>query len=392
VATGIRRTREDAIIISYQGDGDLAAIGMGGIIHAANRGENITVVFVNNAIYGMTGGQMAPTTLVGQKTKTTPMGRSFELEGNPIGMCELMNSLNAPVYIERVSLGDAGRTLKARKAIRKAIKNQIDKKGFSFVEVLSPCPINWGMQPTDARRWLMDNMEPVFPVKVFRDNSATAEPYHAPKIKPLTDAELFELLSVEDREPPKVAARATPLPDQFIKIAGFGGQGVLSAGVLAANCVIAEGLNATWIPSYGAEMRGGKANASVIASHDPIGAPVVAEPNVLIAMNKPSLLAFEPLMKPDGLLLYDSSLIDVKPKRKDIRVLPIPASDIANEIGLVATATVIMLAVYATATGAFSVDTLRWAIPLSLKRKELADINLKAIDAGVAYYKKTFAK
>ena len=142
VATSLSRANPESIVISYQGDGDLAAIGTNELIHAANRGENITIFFVNNAIYGMTGGQMAPTTLIGQKTMTTPYGRDAGNEGYPIRVCELLSSLEAPVYLERVSLIDAKNILKARKAVRKAIKNQIDKKGFSLVEILAPC---WGV-------------------------------------------------------------------------------------------------------------------------------------------------------------------------------------------------------------------------------------------------------
>jgi pyruvate/2-oxoacid:ferredoxin oxidoreductase beta subunit len=168
----MRRNLEDAIIVSYQGDGDLAGIGTAEIIHAANRGENITVLFINNAIYGMTGGQMAPTTLVGQKTTTTPGGRTIQQDGGPIGMAELMNALPTPVYIERVSLSSPKNIVAAEKAIKKGIVNQIDKKGFSFVEILSPCPVNWKMEPFEALAWIKTHLEPVFPVKVFRDNSA----------------------------------------------------------------------------------------------------------------------------------------------------------------------------------------------------------------------------
>jgi 2-oxoisovalerate ferredoxin oxidoreductase beta subunit len=140
VATGIKRTRPDSVVICYQGDGDLAAIGTAEIIHAANRGENLSVFFVNNATYGMTGGQLAPTTLVGQKTLTTPLGRNESSDGAPIGVSELLNALKAPVFIERVSLATPAQVLKTRAVIRKALKNQLERKGFSFVEILSPCP------------------------------------------------------------------------------------------------------------------------------------------------------------------------------------------------------------------------------------------------------------
>lgn len=168
VATGIKRVLPDKIIFTYQGDGDLASIGMAEIIHAANRGEKISVFFINNAIYGMTGGQMAPTTLVGQKATTCPKGRDPELTGWPIRMCELLASLRTPAYIERVSLALPYQA-KAKKAIKKAFELQIAKKGFSFIEILSTCPTNWGMTPLEAFDWQIKNMIPYYPLGVFKD-------------------------------------------------------------------------------------------------------------------------------------------------------------------------------------------------------------------------------
>src|SRR5271169_712009 len=168
-ATAIKRTCPDKMVISYQGDGDLAAIGLAEIVHAANRGEKITVIFVNNAIYGMTGGQMAPTTLVGEITTTSPWGRRPSNEGFPIHMAELLASLEAPVYIERVALSDNKNIMKARRAIRKALEIQRDGTGFSFVEILSPCPTIWGKDPVEARKWVETRMIPAFPLNVFRD-------------------------------------------------------------------------------------------------------------------------------------------------------------------------------------------------------------------------------
>ena len=167
-ATGIKRVLPDKVVFTYQGDGDLASIGMAEIIHAANRGEKICVFFINNAIYGMTGGQMAPTTLIGQKATTCPQGRDAELTGYPIRMCELLTSLQTPAYIERVSLAKPY-IAKAKKAIKKAFQNQIDRKGFNFVEILSTCPTNWGLSPLDAFDWQMKNMIPYYPLGVFKD-------------------------------------------------------------------------------------------------------------------------------------------------------------------------------------------------------------------------------
>jgi 2-oxoglutarate ferredoxin oxidoreductase subunit beta len=172
VATGLKRARPDKLVISYQGDGDLLAIGTGETVHAANRGENITVIFVNNAIYGMTGGQMAPTTLAGQKTKTTPTGRNSSDVGFPVRACEMLDTLEAPAYIERVSVHNPGAVRKTKKAIAKALRYQKEGLGYSFVEVLSMCPTNWGVDPVKAADWVKESMVPWYPTKVFRDRPA----------------------------------------------------------------------------------------------------------------------------------------------------------------------------------------------------------------------------
>lgn len=175
VATGAKRVRPENIVFTYQGDGDLASIGTAEIVHAAARGENITVIFVNNAIYGMTGGQMAPTTLVGQVTTTSPYGRNEETQGNPVNMSEMLAELDGPYYIERVSVHDVPNIMKAKKAIRKAFQNQIDGKGFSMVEVVSTCPTNWGMNPSEALQWLKDNMLKQYPLGVKKEGRKVEE-------------------------------------------------------------------------------------------------------------------------------------------------------------------------------------------------------------------------
>lgn len=172
VATGIKRANPDNVVFTYQGDGDLAAIGTAETVHAATRGENITVIFVNNAIYGMTGGQMAPTSLVGQVTQTTPYGRKTETQGYPIKVCEMLSTLDGTAYAERVSVDDIKNIKKAKAAIKKAFEYQIDKKGFSIVEVLSTCPTNWGLSPKESIAWLRENMMPVYPLGVYKDKGA----------------------------------------------------------------------------------------------------------------------------------------------------------------------------------------------------------------------------
>ena len=171
VATGIKRARPDNIVFTYQGDGDLAAIGTAETVHSATRGENITVIFVNNAIYGMTGGQMAPTTLPGQVTQTTPTGRDVAYAGFPVRVCEMLSTLSGVAYAERVAVDSVPNIRKAAAAIKKAFTCQIEKKGFSIVEILSTCPTNWGLTPVEALQWLRDNMMPYYPLGVYADKT-----------------------------------------------------------------------------------------------------------------------------------------------------------------------------------------------------------------------------
>ena len=171
VATGAKRATPDNIVFTYQGDGDLAAIGTAETVHAATRGENITIIFINNAIYGMTGGQMAPTTLPGQVTQTTPYGRDVTRAGYPIRMCEMLSTLDGVAYAERVTVTDVPNVRNAKKAIKKAFQTQIDKKGFSIVEVLSTCPTNWGLEPVEALKWLKENMIPYYPLGCYQDRT-----------------------------------------------------------------------------------------------------------------------------------------------------------------------------------------------------------------------------
>ena len=175
VATGLKRALPDRVVFSYQGDGDLAAIGTAETVHAATRGENITVIFVNNAIYGMTGGQMAPTTLPGQVTQTTPYGSDVKVAGNPIRVCEMLATLDGVALAQRVSVDCVKNIQVAKKAIRKGFENQIKKRGYSIIEVISSCPTNWGLTPVEALDWLRENMLPYYPLGVYKDTSEEAK-------------------------------------------------------------------------------------------------------------------------------------------------------------------------------------------------------------------------
>src|SRR4051812_8178546 len=185
VATAVKRSRPGSIVIGYQGDGDLAAIGTAEIVHAANRGESVTIIFVNNGIYGMTGGQMAPTTPLGKKSTTSPFGRNAATEGYPLQVCELLNTLEAPVFIERVALGSNKQIMQAARVLKRAVENQVKGLGFSFVEVLSPCPTIWKMQPLEAQTFVREEMAAVFPVSNLRTAGPVADPVSSGPIEDL---------------------------------------------------------------------------------------------------------------------------------------------------------------------------------------------------------------
>jgi len=386
VGTGLKRAHKDSIVISYQGDGDLAAIGTAEILHAANRGEHMTVFFVNNAIYGMTGGQMAPTTLIGQKTTTSPMGRQPSNEGYPIKVAELISQLHAPVYVERVALFDNKQRAKTRLAVRKALKCQVDKLGFSLVEILSPCPSGWKMDPVDSMRWIEETMQEQFPLGVFRDLTEEIEPYHQETFNP-TDDDILKLLDIDTEVEFKIEKRNPPekYKNPEIKIAGFGGQGILLMGGAMAQAGMLENYHVSWLPSYGPEMRGGTANCHVNIRDIEVGSPMVSDPSVLIAMNRPSLEKFENEVKKGGLIIYDSSLMDIEPTRDDIEILAIPATKIADQLGNTRIANMVVFGAYMGYTGLMSKDTLYESLKTAIKHNRFLDINVKAIDAGYQF-------
>src|SRR5512136_1795843 len=330
VATGHSRAEDNAILISYQGDGDLASIGLNETIQAANRGEKMAVFFINNTVYGMTGGQMAATTLIGEVTATTPAGRDPRDQGYPIHVCELLDTLEAPVFIERVSLSDIEHIRKARRAVRKAMEIQRDKKGYAFLEILSPCPTILRMDAKAAEKFINEQMEREFPIKRFRDRSAEA----APIIRPNSDFsknsldEIFGCSTgecIEVFEDPKFLTKG-------VKIAGFGGQGVLSMGLALAQAAFESGRFVSWYPDYGPEQRGGTSNCSVIISGLPIGSPVVDHPDVLVAFNRPSLEKFASQVKKGGVIIYDT-LAGHFQAPDGVKAISVPATQIATEKG-----------------------------------------------------------
>lgn len=339
IGTAINRSRKDAVVISYQGDGDLAAIGFNNTFQAANRGEHMAVIFVNNAIYGMTGGQMAPTTLVGMKTKTSPFGRDPLTAGFPMHVCEVLDELRAPVYIARVSVADTKRIMQAKQAIRKALEIQRDKKGYAFVEVISPCPTNLGIDPLKAAQFCIDQMEKEYPLGVVRDHSAEAEPRPAEKPTP-TVKEFFE----QDQHQAPAAEEDSSVKEMRLKFTGFGGQGILSLGICVAEAARQEKRFTTWYPSYGPEQRGGSASCSVVISGTPIGSPAVDHPDVLVCMNQPSYERFLNDVQPGGTVIVDATVPLTLPAPEGVRVVSMPAIDLAIELGVPKAANTMMLA------------------------------------------------
>ncbi len=381
VATGIKRSCPDKIVISYQGDGDLAAIGTAEIIHAANRGEKITVFFVNNAIYGMTGGQMAPTTMVGQKSTTSPWGRRPSNEGFPIHVAELLASLEAPAYIERVALSDNKNIMKARRAIRKALEMQRDGAGFSFVEILSPCPTIWGKDPVEARRWVLEKMMPTFPLNVFRDHREEIPAgENVPPQRPVAD--VLGITAKPGAPDTSKSKHAHHFKNVKIKIAGFGGQGVLLLGQLLIEMGMREGLEVSWLPSYGPEMRSGSAHCHVCLSKERIGSPLVSNPDVLVAMNEYSLRKFAHEVSSGGIILYNGASLPADFTAPDVQVIAMPASEIADKLGSTKATNIVMMGALLEETECLAPGTALSVLEDKVKKVNLLEIDRKALTAG----------
>ncbi len=383
VATGLKRANPDAIVVGYQGDGDLAAIGGNAILQAAYRGENYTVFFINNAIYGMTGGQMAPTTLLNMKTTTSPRGRG-QGEGFPIRVAELINSLTAPYYIERVALGDNANNRKARAAVRKALQYQVDNKGFSLVEILSPCPTGWKMQPVAAAKWTLETMPKVFPLGVFRDGGGPelGHPWYRAQV---ALADIPKLAGTADENAACLLEECgRPITEARVKIAGLGGQGVLLIGQLLAQAGMLAGRQVCWMPSYGPEMRGGTASCSVTIADAEIGSPLIQNPTVLVAMNGPSVERFGKDIPKGGTLIYNASMVPETPSLPGVRVVPIAANAIADSLGDPRVQNMVMLGAVLACDPTVSKEAVWAALPQVVKsRPELIELNKRAINAGI---------
>jgi 2-oxoisovalerate ferredoxin oxidoreductase beta subunit len=392
VATAVKRSRPGSIVISYQGDGDLAAIGSAEILHAANRGENITVIFVNNAIYSMTGGQFAPTTLLGQKSSTCPEGRDAINEGYPLHVSELLATLEAPVYIERVALGDNKQIAGAARAIRKGVENQVRGLGFSLIEVLTPCPTIWKMTPVDAQRWVKETMEKTFPLGVFRDRTKQTQPRLAAKPAPALE-ELRRILEIEsdDAKAGGVVGAVARNVDLRVRVAGFGGQGVLLLGEVLAEAGLDAGLEVSWLPSYGPEMRSGTSNCQVRIASELIDSPLVPVPNILIAMNEPSLRKFYGSVSPGGWVIYNGDAFPEDCKRADVHVLALPFSQMANELGDPRMANIIMLGALLEIAQNLPQASIDAALRRLVKKPKLVELGQHALERGRELFRASLA-
>ncbi len=370
VAIGHKTANPDAIVVSYQGDGDLAAIGLAEIVSTAQLGIPITVIFVNNAIYGMTGGQMAPTTLIGQRTTTTPEGRSL-LAGQPMKMAELIAGLDGPVYVERVALYDNRRRIHAKRAIRKALELQVSGVGFAFVEVLSECPVHLGLDPEAAEDWVRDSMEPIFPLGVMKDATDSAVFPVIPT--PTFDSEtILRAVDATIERPPRFAEgfpTHIDAEDVSFKLAGSGGDGAQTAAMLITRAAINEGFDSTHIPSYGPESRGGTSYADVHVAVKEVLSPAAAHPHVLVAFNAPSLAKFGAAVRSGGIIVYDSSVIGTPPDglAAGIRTVGVPLARVANELGNVRVKNVVALGALQEATKLFPKETFLTAIRAALE-------------------------
>ncbi|HSE41202.1 MAG TPA: 2-oxoacid:acceptor oxidoreductase family protein [Acidobacteriota bacterium] len=392
VGIGHKLANPNSIVIGYQGDGDLASIGLAEIIQVAQMGIPFTVIFVNNAVYGMTGGQMAPTTLMGMRTTTSPSGRN-SLMGEPLKVAEMMAQLDGTVYVERVALYDNKQRHRAKKAVKKAIQVQIENRGVGFVEVLSECPIHWHMTPQEAETWLKEKMVPAFPLGVKKDvpkeswfelQPPTFDPQ---KMVEVIRAEGEPILKFSKGFPEHIADR-----DIAIKFAGAGGDGAQTAAMLVTRAAINENFDSTHIPSYGPESRGGTSYADVHIAEEEVLSPAAPMPHILIAFNAPSLAKFGSAVQDGGVILYDSSVIrDAQEPGRGIHQYGIPFTEIAMNLGRPVVKNIVALGALCAATHLFPEEAFLTAIRQALRDKcAMIPLNEEAFVWGSRAFKEEF--
>ncbi len=384
VGLGHKLANPDSIVVSYQGDGDLASIGLAEVVWACQLGIPMTFVFINNAIYGMTGGQMAPTTLMGQTSSTSPYGRD-RLAGPPMKMAELVAGLEAPVYVERVALFDAKQRMRAKKAILKGMKLQAEGRGLAFIEVLAECPTHLKMTPEESEKWVKEQMVPVFPLGVKKD--VVAEPWFHLERPTFAPEQVVEVVEGATEPAPRYASGFPAhlhAHDVSLKLAGAGGDGAQTAAMLIATAAINEGFDATHIPSYGPESRGGTSYADVHVAAEEVLSPAAPYPDVLIAFNAPSLAKFGPIVPPGGTILYDSSVVATVPALDPrVRVLGVPFTEIAVGLGKAVVKNIVALGALQASTNLFPKETFLTAVRHALKDKaKMIPMNEAAFEAG----------
>ena len=393
VALGHKVANPDSILVSYQGDGDLASIGLAEIMQMTQLGLPMTFIFVNNAIYGMTGGQMAPTTLMDQKTTTTPTGRE-RLTGEPMKMAETIAQLDGPVYVERVALYDNKHRMRAKKAIKKALQIQVENRGLAFVEVLSECPTHLKMTPTENEQWVKEQMEPIFPLGVKKD--VEVEPWFDLERPQFAPERVMEVIQAS-AEPAKRFGDSFPTHlhdhDIALKFAGAGGDGAQMVAMLTVKTAINEGFDATQIPSYGPESRGGTSYADVHVATEEVLSPASPKPHILVAFNAPSLQKFGSTVQPGGTVIYDSSVM-TEPAELDpsVTAVGIPCTQIALDLGAVKVKNVVALGAMQAATGLFPAESLLNAIRNALQSNcAMLDLNEEAFSWGVKAFEEITA-
>jgi 2-oxoisovalerate ferredoxin oxidoreductase beta subunit len=383
VAIGHKVANPDAVVVAYQGDGDLASIGLAEIIQATQMGMPMTFVFVNNAVYGMTGGQMAPTTLPDMKTTTTPAGRD-RLTGQPLKVAEMIAQLDGPIYVERVALFDNKQRNRAKRAIRKALQLQVENRGLGFVEVLSECPTHWRLTPLESEQWVKDNMVPMFPLGVKKD--VPTDPWFHLDPPDFAAADVVQVIGSSGEAATRFADGFPTHIDQqdiALKFAGAGGDGAQTIAALATQVGISEGFDATYIPSYGPESRGGTSYADVHVATEEVLSPASPRPHVLVVFNAPSLDKFGPAVQPGGTIVYDASVIAAVPDLDPtVKVVGVPCTDIALDLGNLKVKNVVALGALQAATNLFPVASFRQAMRLGLKNPSLLELNEQAFEAG----------
>ncbi len=394
VALGHKLANPKSVVISYQGDGDLASIGLAEIMHTAQLGIPIAVIFVNNAIYGMTGGQLAPTTLMNQKTQTSPNGRS-RLNGEPMKVAEMMANLDGPIYVERVALFDSVQRRKAKKAIEKAIEMQANNSGFAFIEVLAECPTHLKMTPLETEKWVKEEMLPIFPLGIKKQTNPN-NPWFKPQNPNFHPETVIEILGGKNEKIQQFSEGIFPshidANDISLKLAGSGGDGAQTAAMLITQAAINENFDATHIPSYGPESRGGTSYADVHIAKTKVLSPSSPHPKILIAFNTPSLIKFAPTVSDCGIILYDSSIISQDLSKElskldpSIKVYGVPFAETATKLGKTFVKNIVALGALNAAAKLFPDQTFLNTLKRALGGKtELLPLNEAAYAAGKSF-------